>query len=299
MVSRNVLPDAVEEGIHPMIQALPARRRLVGSVLRQYREAQGYKLEDAARILECDRSKISRIETGERGIRPKELRELLTEYGVDKDTQGTLVAIARPRNTGGWWQDYGKVFPDPYLDFIVAEGVASRIMVYAPLQVPELLCTAGYARAAAAADPGVPEGMEEGRVQATLAHRQAILFDRQPDLAVVIGEAALKQEAGGSQVMREQVGRLAELSSGYSWLNLRVLPFSAGAHAAGDGGAFSVLHFSETPALGLVHVSGASGGICLDDTAATAAYARTFSHLTWYTLTREQSQAKLRELAGR
>jgi transcriptional regulator with XRE-family HTH domain len=135
-----------------MRQALSVRRTLVGSMLRQYREAQGYKLDDAARILECDRSKISRIETGDRGIRNKELRELLIEYGVDEDTQGILAAISRPRGAHGWWQEYGKVLPDPYLDFIVTEGVASHIMIYAPLQVPELLCTADYARAVAEAD---------------------------------------------------------------------------------------------------------------------------------------------------
>jgi transcriptional regulator with XRE-family HTH domain len=280
-----------------MMQPPPVRRRLVGSMLRQYREAHGFTLEDAARILECDGSKISRIETGERGVRPKELRELLTEYGVDKDTQDTLVAITRPRNTDGWWQDYSKVLPDQYLDFIVAEGMASLVMVYAPLQVPELLCTEDYVLAAAAADPSVPDGMERQRVEAALFYRQTILFDRQPELTVVIGEAALKQQIGGSQIMCEQFEHVAELSSKHDWLKIRVLPFNAGAHAAGDGGAFSVLHFSETPGLGLVHVSGASGGICLDDAGSIAAYAKTFSHVTWYTLTPEQSLVKFRELA--
>ena len=70
------------------------RRRLVGGALRRYRENAGYTLEDAARVLECDRSKISRIETGQRGIRPKELRELLAEYGVPDSEQAALVAIA-------------------------------------------------------------------------------------------------------------------------------------------------------------------------------------------------------------
>jgi hypothetical protein len=60
-----------------MTQAPSDRHVLVGSMLRSYREAAGYKLDDAARILECDRSKISRIETGQRGVRPKELREPL------------------------------------------------------------------------------------------------------------------------------------------------------------------------------------------------------------------------------
>ena len=70
------------------------RRRLVGGALRRYRENVGYSLEDAARVLECDRSKISRIETGQRGIRPKELRELMTEYGVPASEQLVLLAIA-------------------------------------------------------------------------------------------------------------------------------------------------------------------------------------------------------------
>jgi transcriptional regulator with XRE-family HTH domain len=293
---RNALRE--EEG-KLMRQALSVRRTLVGSMLRQYREAQGYKLEDAARALECDRSKISRVETGHRGIRHEELRKLLTEYGVDMETQNILAAITRPRGVEGWWQHYGKVLPDPYLDFIVAEGVASRIMIYAPLQVPELLCTADYARAVAEADPGVPEGMEESRVQATLAHRQVILFDRRPEVAVVIGEAALRQQVGDRVIMHEQLEHLAKLTDKHAWLNIRILPFSAGAHAGGDGGAFSVLHFSELLELGLVHVSGASGGICLDDGSSIAAYTKAFTHLTWYTLSCGESQTKFLTLAKR
>ena len=80
-----------------MTTAPPVRRRLVGGALRRYRENLGYTLDDAARILECDRSKISRIETGQRGIRGKELRELLAEYGIDDQQQAILAALADPR----------------------------------------------------------------------------------------------------------------------------------------------------------------------------------------------------------
>jgi DNA-binding XRE family transcriptional regulator len=48
--------------------AMPTRQRLVGWYLRDYRESAGYDLADAARVLGCNRSKISRIETGQRGI---------------------------------------------------------------------------------------------------------------------------------------------------------------------------------------------------------------------------------------
>ena len=94
-----------------MIAAPPVRRRLVGGALRRYRENLGYTLDDAARVLECDRSKVSRIETGQRGIRGKELRELLTEYGVDDQPQAILAAIADPRGARGRYGANADVLP--------------------------------------------------------------------------------------------------------------------------------------------------------------------------------------------
>ena len=117
------------------------RRRLVGGALRRYRENVGYALEDAARVLECDRSKISRIETGQRGIRPKELRELLTEYGVPEREQAALVAIAGRGGQRGWWHRYADVLPAPYLDYVIMESAAAEIMTYEAQVVPDLLQT--------------------------------------------------------------------------------------------------------------------------------------------------------------
>jgi len=71
--------------------------------LRRHRESRGFTLEDAARVLECDRSKISRIETGQRGIRARDLRELAAEYDVGEQERAFLAAIATPKGTPGWW----------------------------------------------------------------------------------------------------------------------------------------------------------------------------------------------------
>jgi len=97
--------------------------------------------------------------------------------------------------------------------------------------------------------------------------------------------------------MRAQLRYLAELGSGYPHVTICVLPFSAGAHAAGGGGEFSVLQFSQVPAFGLVHVAGPSGGICLDDPAGVAAYVRTFTQLRLFSLGPDESARKLREVA--
>ena len=42
-----------------MTDAPPVRRRVLGAALRRFREQAGYTLDDAARILDCGRSKIS------------------------------------------------------------------------------------------------------------------------------------------------------------------------------------------------------------------------------------------------
>jgi transcriptional regulator with XRE-family HTH domain len=62
--------------------ATSAPQRLVGWYLRDYRESAGYDLADAARVLGCSRSKISRVEAGQRGIPAKELCALLAGYGA-------------------------------------------------------------------------------------------------------------------------------------------------------------------------------------------------------------------------
>ncbi len=112
-------------------------------------------LEDAARVLECDRSKISRIETGQRGIRPKELRELLTEYGVgERRTRRPGGHRPTPGRRGSWWQAYGETLPEPYRDYLALEQAASDILLYDPQHVPDLLQTRGTRRHAATGPSG-------------------------------------------------------------------------------------------------------------------------------------------------
>ena len=82
--------------------------------LRDYRESAGYDLAEAARVLKCNRSKISRIETGQRGIPPKELRDLLAGHGADPAVVEALAALARSHRSGdGWWTGYTSVLPEP------------------------------------------------------------------------------------------------------------------------------------------------------------------------------------------
>jgi len=275
----------------------PVRRRLVGGALRRYRENLGYALEDAAKVLECDRSKISRIETGQRGIRPKELRELLTEYGVPEIEQLALVGLARRGGQGGWWAEYTDVVPESVADYFIMESVAAEIMTYEAQLVPDLLQIPDYARAIAAATPGSDADDRVDRLTAAKAARQDVTLGRAVRLSVIIGEAALRQVVGGPQVMAAQLARLAELATDFPGITLQVLPFSAGAHAAGGSASLTILRFAEAPSLGVVYLEGLSGGVYLEGQTDIANYVRAFTLLRSSALTVTETARMLRETA--
>lgn len=138
-----------------------ARRRLLGHALREYRQKVGCDMAVAAHVLDCDISKISRIEVGQRGIRSKELKELLTAYGVGDEQQDMLVSLSGTRRGGppSWWQGYTELLPSAYLDYLAIEERASQILSYSPNAIPDLLQSQEYAAWLATADEHVPPGM--------------------------------------------------------------------------------------------------------------------------------------------
>jgi transcriptional regulator with XRE-family HTH domain len=282
-----------------VITAPPVRRRLVGQALRRYRENLGYTLEDAGRVLGCDRSKICRIETGQRGIQDKELRLLLAEYGLSEEQQTTLVGIADPRRAHAWCAKYASVLPDSGQDYLLLEAGASRISLYEAQRVHPLLQTPEYARALAEAERGLTDDDAlDKAVEATLARQKAILGERKPDIRVIIGEAALHQEVGGPWVLEGQLGLLAGVSGDSGMVSVQILPFSSGAHAAADVGSLAILQFPEAPGLGVVHLGGASGGVCLERQTDLATYTRVFEQLAVSALGPAQSALMLRGRAA-
>lgn len=261
-------------------EAPPVRRRLLGAGLRRLREQAGFTLDDAANILECDRSKISRIETGQRGVRPIELRELLTEYGVPEDRRTALIAIARQANQAGWWQTYGHVLDDAYQDYIGLEATAAAIQTYEAQLIPGLLQTEAYARAIADASL-VNESLDEHEsfVQVRLTRQQVLTRGDDPlQFWAILSEGALRQMVGGKEVMQAQLAHLVEMSRHQPNVDLQVLPFSAGAHAA-TSGPFVLMKFPDAPDLSVVYLEGQTGGIYLESAEEVARYTVVFDHL--------------------
>jgi transcriptional regulator with XRE-family HTH domain len=301
----------------------PVRRRLLGAALREYRESLGFKLDEAARILECDRSKISRIETGERGIRAKELRELLTEYGVPPGEQEALLAVAHRGRESGWWLDYRDVLSADGQDYVIMESAATQILGYEANQVPELLQIPDYSRAVAAADARWTSAQQRAHaLEVKLNRQRMVLGGRAPLLDVVVTEGALRQVVAQPRVMREQLALLADVAAtgtvpagglagvrapdpGAGALgpprpevSLRLLPFAAGAQAAAGCGSMTVLRFAEAPGIGVVHLAALSGGVSLEGREDVGRYLRTFARLRAASLTPARSARMILGMAG-
>jgi transcriptional regulator with XRE-family HTH domain len=272
----------------------------------------GYNLDEAARVLECDRSKISRIETGDRGIRAKELRELLTEYGVPATEQDALLAIAHHGRASGWWLDYGDVLSAAAQDYVILESAATEILAYEANQVPDLLQTADYMRAVAEADARYTSvGQRAHAAEVKLNRQRIVLAGRAPSVQIVITEGALRQVVGPPWVMREQLSLLADAAEKgtktplgaaaaetSARISLRVLPFAAGAHAAAGAGSMTLLRFAEAPEIGVVHLAALSGGVSLEGRDEVARYLRTFTQLSAASLTAARSARLIRVIAG-
>lgn len=231
----------------------PVQFRLAGALLRHHRETARWTLEEAAAALECDKSKISRIETGDRRPVLREMQQLLAAYGVT-DRERQAIAALTDSACSGWWSEYRGLLPDVMADHAALESIAADIMVYEPQALPAFLQAGSYATAVTAADPSLETDVDR-RLAVQLAARRAASVRDRPRAAftVVIGQAVLMQQVGGSEAMRGQLSQLAGQAGELpAPVTLQVVPFAAGAHPAIGVGPVSIMRFRDVTGIGAI-----------------------------------------------
>jgi transcriptional regulator with XRE-family HTH domain len=232
------------------------RRRELGALLRALRTERGMTVEQVADSLLCSPSKVSRLETGQRGASQRDIRDLSDLYQVDPAQREHLERLARQGRGQAWWQPYGL----PYETYVGLEAAATCISDYEPGVFPGLLQVPDYARAIhEAAMPKLGPAVIEQRIEVRLV-RQAVLTRQEPpppQLEAIMDEAVLHRRVGGPGVMSAQLDRVIE-ASGLPNVTIRVLPFEAGAHPALDS-TFILLEFEEESLPGVVYVEGLVG----------------------------------------
>jgi transcriptional regulator with XRE-family HTH domain len=241
-----------------------ALRIMLGAQLRRLREAKRITLEDAGYAIRASGSKMSRLETGRVGFKSRDIADLLTLYGVTSaQERESMLELARQASAMGWWHDYADVMPAWFEPYVGLEEAASSIRCFETQCIPDLLQTAGYARATAMLSyPGGSDDEIERRVSLRMA-RQAVINRPAPaHLWTVLDEAALRRPVGGPAVMRRQLGHLMDLADRPN-LSLQVVPLTAGGNAAARGG-FTVLRFSEPDLPDVVYLEQLTSALYLD-----------------------------------
>ena len=241
-----------------------ALRIMLGAQLRRLRETKQITLEDAGYVIRASGSKMSRLETGRVGFKPRDIADLLTFYGVTDDREREILQeLARQASARGWWHDYADIMPAWFEPYVGLEEAASSIRCYEIQFVPGLLQTPDYARAVMAV--GFPAGSAaeiERRVSLRMARQAVLTRSTLAHLWLVLDEAALRRPVGRPDVMRGQFRHLLDVGARPN-VSLQIIPLARGAHAAA-GGPFSILRFGEPDLPDVVYLEQLTSALYLD-----------------------------------
>jgi transcriptional regulator with XRE-family HTH domain len=260
------------------------RRRELGSLLRAMRIEAGMTVEQVAEALLVSPSKVSRLETGQRGVSARDIRDLSDLYGVtDPALRDHLAQLAREGRGQAWWQPYDL----PYATYVGLEAEAVAISDFEPGVIPGLLQTPDYARALHAASmPRLSEAVIEQRIEVRRARQAVLTRDEPPQLRAVVDEAVLHRVVGGPAVMAAQLDRVVK-SCELPNVTVQVIPYTAGAHPALDS-TFILLEFAP-PVKDVVYVEGLAGQVYLERRQDVERYAQVFERLRTIALSPTES----------
>jgi transcriptional regulator with XRE-family HTH domain len=250
------------------------RRRELGALLRALRTERSWTVDHVAERLQVSSSKVSRFETGQRGVSARDIRSLCDLYEVNADQRQHLTELAREGKRRAQWQPRGL----PYSTYVGLEAEATSISDYGLGVMPGLLQTSDYARAVVRAlvPKWVPDVVEQ-RVAGRMVRQQLLFSERPPRFEAVVDESVLHRVVGSEAIMRAQLERLLELCA-LPCVTLRVIPYEAGALPSGNN-KFIILGFAQPTVSDVIFIEGLTGDLYLDDPYEVEVYNTTFRTL--------------------
>lgn len=253
---------------------------------------------DVAKALKTTVSSIHRWETpGEGGAvpGPGALERLLEHYGLDAHETERILQLRRDARKSAWWSPYR--VDRSYGMFVDLEAAATTIDSYESTLVTGHAQTEDYARSVirsisiASTDDEVDQ-----EVEIRLARQRAWEKHDGAHLGIVMGEAAVHQVVGSHQIMKKQLERLIEFST-HPKVDLQVLPFDAGAHAAIEASGFVILRLADD-GVTTVYTASHTGSLFLDDPHAIDRHSAIFNKLRIAALGKSATRELLASIAS-
>ncbi|WP_406146933.1 Scr1 family TA system antitoxin-like transcriptional regulator [Streptomyces sp. NBC_01012] len=257
-------------------------RALLGAELRHRREAADLSQEDLGAPLFVSGSFIGQLESGTRRMQLDQAQKLDEVLGAGGFFVRNCAALKKSK------------YPDHFAEAAEAEREATSIREYAPLLIPGLLQTEGYARAVFRGGlPTATEDTIDELVAARLERAQLLADPTTPLVWVVLDEAVLRRHKGGRATMADALRHLCTLA-GHHRIIVQVLPFSAGAHMALEG-PLKLMAFDTAPPL--AYLQGLGTGQLRDDPATVRQYELTYDLVVASALSPEASLALIHSVA--
>ncbi|MFC8526203.1 helix-turn-helix domain-containing protein [Nocardia sp. NPDC057227] len=271
-------------------------RIALGGQLRKLREHKNITREQAGERIRGSHAKISRLELGRTGFKERDIRDLLTLYGVtDRARRDEFLELAKQANEPGWWHHYNDLLPSWFGTYLGLEQAASKIRTYEAHLIPGLLQTSEYTRAVVSL--GYEDANTDRRVDMRMRRQDILTRTDPPVVWAVVDEAALHRPVGGPAVHRAQMEHLIKLAE-LPNVTLQVLPYTAGEHAAA-GSSFSILRFAEQELPDVVYLEHLTSALYLDRRQDLALYLSVMDRLSVQAATPEDSLKIFAEYAER
>jgi DNA-binding XRE family transcriptional regulator len=257
-VEETALPPALRSGSPALF------KRTIALSLRRWRTDAGLAQKDGAKRVGRTTQHISNLESGQLPT-AGDLELLLGLYGKEDRIPFMRELLSAAREATDWWTSMSGAVPKWFDLYLGLESGAAKLSSFDSVVVPGLLQTQAYAIAVIQGDPDLSAEQIQKLVDVRMS-RQRILEGSNPvEIRTVIDESVLHRMRGGPDVMREQLAHLLEISERPS-VDIKVLPFDAGASSAQDSGTFVVMNFppemEDDP--GLVYFELLTGGKYLE-----------------------------------
>jgi hypothetical protein len=236
------------------------------------------------------------METGQAVVKSYEIKVLCDIYGATEKQRAVLGELGTRARERGWWKGYRDAMPDWFEVYLGLESHTKAIRTYEAEYVPGLLQTEDYARAvlrSGRTDDSVSD--VERLVELRMARQARLPIESMPRYWALLNEAVLRRLVGGPEVMRTQLGRLAEAIELRN-VTLQVVPFSAGAHAAMNG-SFVILQFDAEQDKDVAYLETITGSLYMDKNVEVERYRMTFERLVASALRPAESAELIAEAA--
>lgn len=239
-----------------MTKRTSVRQRRVSAELRTLRMAAGMTCKEVSDGLGFSESKISRMETGDRGLYADDVSAILGFLRAPQDKRQELLQLLRDGEQRNWHEIHGKL-PADWKQLIRFEEQAHAIKNYEPLVIPGLAQTPEYARALMRGiDKRLPEPELEKLVAARLSRQVVLSRSDGPSVHLLIEEGVLHRRVGNDEIMSEQLEGLLRMGN-RSKVTIQVVPFAVGTHP-GLEGPLVLLDFVDEPSLAHTESRGTS-----------------------------------------